>query len=586
MNLKNLPKWDLTDFYQNISDKNIELDFKSLTQKVTEFAKNYKGRVTKLSGDDLHKAIKKNEEIAEKFGKISSFAYLNYASNMMDENVTSFYQNSSEKICEISKDLVFFELEINEIEEKNLEKLYNSSKNLQQYQPYLRDIRVFKKHQLPEDIEKLLLEKSSTGASAWSRLFDETINNIKFSYDKKELNASEIFNLLSSKESTTRKKAAKIIGKTLGSNIRLLSYITNILAKDKDINDNLRDFNLPISSRNLSNFIEDEIVDNLVTVVKENYANISHRYYKIKARLLGLNKMHYSDRNAPLSMDENLTSWEDAKKIVLDAYNNFSPELAKIGQRFFDNNWIDVGVRDGKDSGAFAHPTIPSVHPYLLLNYQGKVRDIMTLAHELGHGVHQILASKKGYFMSGTPLTLAETASVFGEQLTFQEILKREQNQERKKIIIASKVEDMINTVIRQISFLEFERKVHDERKKGEISTERLCQFWMEVQKESLGGIFTFDDEYKYYWSYIPHFIHSPFYVYSYAFGDCLVNSLYGAYKNGLDNFEEKYLAMLKAGGTLHHKELLAPFGLDASHKEFWQFGLDVISNYIDQIDN
>lgn len=586
MNLKNLPKWDLTDFYQSISDKNIELDFKTLTQKVTEFAKNYKGKVTKLSGDDLHKAIKKNEEIAEKFGKISSFAYLNYASNMMDENVTSFYQNSSEKICEISKDLVFFELEINEIEEKNLEKLYNSSKNLQQYQPYLRDIRVFKKHQLPEDIEKILLEKSSTGASAWSRLFDETINNIKFSYDKKELNASEIFNLLSSKESTTRKKAAKIIGKTLGSNIRLLSYITNILAKDKDINDNLRDFNLPISSRNLSNFIEDEIVDNLVTVVKENYANISHRYYKIKARLLGLNKMHYSDRNAPLSMDENLTSWEDAKKIVLDAYNNFSPELAKIGQRFFDNNWIDVGVRDGKDSGAFAHPTIPSVHPYLLLNYQGKVRDIMTLAHELGHGVHQILASKKGYFMSGTPLTLAETASVFGEQLTFQEILKREQNQERKKIIIASKVEDMINTVIRQISFLEFERKVHDERKKGEISTERLCQFWMEVQKESLGGIFTFDDEYKYYWSYIPHFIHSPFYVYSYAFGDCLVNSLYGAYKNGLDNFEEKYLAMLKAGGTLHHKELLAPFGLDASHKEFWQFGLDVISNYIDQIDN
>lgn len=586
MNLKNLPKWDLTDFYQDISDKNIELDFQNLARKVTEFAKNYKGKVTKLSGDNLYKAIKENEEIAEKFGKISSFAYLNYAANMLDEKNTAFYQNSSEKIREISKDLVFFELEINEIEEKDLEKLYNSSKNLQQYQPHLRDIRVFKKHQLPEDIEKILLEKSSTGASAWNRLFDETINNMKFPYDEKELNSSEIFNLLSSKESATRKKAATIIGKTLGNNIRLLSYITNILAKDKDINDNLRDFKRPISSRNLSNFIEDEIVDNLVTVVKENYANISHRYYKIKAKLLGLEKMHYSDRNAPLSMDENLTSWEDAKKIVFDAYNNFSPELAKIGQRFFDNDWIDVGVRDGKDSGAFAHPTIPSVHPYLLLNYQGKVRDIMTLAHELGHGVHQILASKQGYFMSGTPLTLAETASVFGEQLTFQEILKREQNQERKKIIIASKVEDMINTVIRQIAFLEFERKVHDERKKGEISTEKLCQFWMEVQKESLGDIFTFDDEYKYYWSYIPHFIHSPFYVYSYAFGDCLVNSLYGAYKNGLDNFEEKYLEMLKAGGTLHHKELLAPFGLDASRKEFWQFGLDVISNYIDQIEN
>ena len=320
-------------------------------------------------------------------------------------------------------------------------------------------------------------------------------------------------------------------------------------------------------------------------MVKKNYPNISHRYYKIKAKLLGLKKMHYSDRNAPLSMDEKLTSWEDAKKIVSQAYNNFSPELAKIGQRFFDNNWIDVGVRDGKDSGAFAHPTVPSVHPYLLLNYQGKVRDIMTLAHELGHGVHQVLSSKQGYFMSGTPLTLAETASVFGEQLTFQEILKRENDPERKKIIIASKVEDMINTVIRQIAFLEFERKVHDARKEGEISTEKLCQFWMEVQEDSLGDIFTFDDEYKYYWSYIPHFIHSPFYVYSYAFGDCLVNSLYACYKNGLENFEGKYLEMLKAGGTLHHKDLLAPFGLDASKPEFWQQGLDVIGGYIDQLE-
>ncbi|MDA7705050.1 M3 family oligoendopeptidase [Rickettsiales bacterium] len=585
MNLKNLPKWDLTDFYQNIEDKNIILDFQNLKEESKLFAKNYQGKIDKLSGDELYQAIKKNEQIAEQFGKISSFAYLNYAADMLDEKNTAFYQNSSEKIREISKDLVFFEIEINEITEEDLQKLYDESQNLQKYQPHLRDIRVFKKHQLKEEIEKILLEKSSTGASAWNRLFDETINNLKFPYDKKELNSSEIFNLLSSKDAITRKKSAKIIGDVLGQNIRLFSFITNILAKDKDINDNLRNFERPISSRNLNNFIEDKIVDNLVEVVKDNYSNISHRYYKIKAKLLGLDKMHYSDRNAPLSMDENLTSWEDAKEIVFTSYNNFSPKLAEIGQRFFDNDWIDVGVRDGKDSGAFAHPTVPSIHPYLLLNYQGKVRDIMTLAHELGHGVHQILASQKGYFMSGTPLTLAETASVFGEQLTFQEILKREQNPERKKIIIASKVEDMINTVIRQIAFLEFERKVHDERKKGEISSEKLCQFWMEVQKDSLGDIFTFDDEYKYYWSYIPHFIHSPFYVYSYAFGDCLVNSLYGAYKNGLPNFEEKYLEMLKAGGTLHHKELLAPFGLDASRKEFWQFGLDVIADYIDQLE-
>jgi len=585
MNLKNLPKLDLTDFYQNINDKNIELDFKDLEQKAQKFSKNYKAKITKLSGDELYQAICDNEEIAEKFGKISSFAYLTYAADMMDEKNTAFYQNSSERIKSISKDLVFFELEINKISEENLKKRYNSSDKLKKYQPFLRDVRVFKKHQLNEDLEKLMLEKSSTGSSAWNRLFDETINNMKFPYDDQELNSSEIFNLLSSKESKTRKKASKIIGEVLGQNIRLLSFVTNILAKDKDINDNLRNFSKPISSRNLSNFIEDEIVDNLISVVKKNYPNISHRYYKIKAKLLGLKKMHYSDRNAPLSMDEKLTSWEDAKKIVSQAYNNFSPELAKIGQRFFDNNWIDVGVRDGKDSGAFAHPTVPSVHPYLLLNYQGKVRDIMTLAHELGHGVHQVLSSKQGYFMSGTPLTLAETASVFGEQLTFQEILKRENDPERKKIIIASKVEDMINTVIRQIAFLEFERKVHDARKEGEISTEKLCQFWMEVQEDSLGDIFTFDDEYKYYWSYIPHFIHSPFYVYSYAFGDCLVNSLYACYKNGLENFEGKYLEMLKAGGTLHHKDLLAPFGLDASKPEFWQQGLDVIGGYIDQLE-
>ena len=585
MNLKNLPKWDLTDFYQNINDKNIELDFKDLEQKAQKFSKNYKAKITKLSGDELYQAICDNEEIAEKFGKISSFAYLTYAADMMDEKNTAFYQNSSERIKSISKDLVFFELEINKISEENLKKRYNSSDKLKKYQPFLRDVRVFKKHQLNEDLEKLMLEKSSTGSSAWNRLFDETINNMKFPYDDQELNSSEIFNLLSSKESKTSKKASKIIGEVLGQNIRLLSFVTNILAKDKDINDNLRNFSKPISSRNLSNFIEDEIVDNLISVVKKNYPNISHRYYKIKAKLLGLKKMHYSDRNAPLSMDEKLTSWEDAKKIVSQAYNNFSPELAKIGQRFFDNNWIDVGVRDGKDSGAFAHPTVPSVHPYLLLNYQGKVRDIMTLAHELGHGVHQVLSSKQGYFMSGTPLTLAETASVFGEQLTFQEILKRENDPERKKIIIASKVEDMINTVIRQIAFLEFERKVHDARKEGEISTEKLCQFWMEVQEDSLGDIFTFDDEYKYYWSYIPHFIHSPFYVYSYAFGDCLVNSLYACYKNGLENFEGKYLEMLKAGGTLHHKDLLAHFGLDASKPEFWQQGLDVIGGYIDQLE-
>ncbi|MCE3254585.1 MAG: oligoendopeptidase [Rickettsiaceae bacterium] len=585
--LNNLPNWDLSDFYPSISSPKINEDFKKSADLAEKFKKNYQGKLAKISAADLAKAIKEYEKISEILGKISSFAYLNYATNLKSPKDTGFYQNVSEKINEISSALIFFELEINQIEDKKLQALIKENKDLQRYQPYLRDVRVFKKYQLSEELEKLLLEKSSTGAAAWSRLFDETLGGLEFSYDKKILNCSQIFDLMSNKDEKIRRKAAKVIGETLKKNIKILAYITNILAKDKDISDKWRGFEKPISSRNLSNFIEDEVVDSLVKTVKKNYPDISHRYYKIKAKILGKKKLHYSDRNAPISAAENkIIAWDEAKEIVTSAYHSFSPKLAKLGQKFFENNWIDVGVKDGKDSGAFAHPTVPSVHPYLMLNYQGKVRDVMTLAHELGHGVHQILSAKQGYLMAGTPLTLAETASVFGEQLTFQEILKREKNSEKRKLIIASKVEDMINTVVRQVAFLEFERKVHDARKNGEIEVEKLNQFWMESAKESLGDIFTFDEEYKYYWSYIPHFIHSPFYVYSYAFGDCLVNSLYGVYQSGLKGFEDKYFQMLEAGGTLHHKDLLAPFGLDASKGDFWQKGLNVIISYIDQLEN
>lgn len=594
--LISLPKWDLTDFYNSITDKKIAGDFKIASNFAAQFKENYQGKLQKISALNFAKAIKEYEKISEILGKISSFAYLNYATNLNTPKDTAFYQDSSEKINDIFSQLVFFELEINQIEDKKLNSLIKENKDLQRYQPYLRDVRVFKKYQLSENLEKLLLEKSATGRSAWSRLFDETINNLKFPFedkkgDKKTLNSSQIFDLMCNKDEKIRRKAAKIIGQTLQENSKTLAYITNILAKDKDIDDKWRGFASPISSRNLSNFIEDEVVDSLIKTVKKNYPAISHRYYKIKAKILGKKKLHYSDRNAPISSAENkLIGWNEAKEIVASAYNSFSPKLAELGQKFFDNDWIDVGVKDGKDSGAFAHPTVPSVHPYLMLNYQGKVRDVMTLAHELGHGVHQILSAKQGCLMAGTPLTLAETASVFGEQLTFQEILRREKNPQKRKLIIASKVEDMINTVVRQIAFLDFERKVHSERKKGEISIEKLNQFWMEVQKESLGDIFTFDDEYKYYWSYIPHFIHSPFYVYSYAFGDCLVNSLYGVYQSEMKNakkggFEDKYFKMLEAGGTLHHKDLLAPFGLDASKADFWQKGLNVIISYIDELE-
>ncbi|MBM5781878.1 MAG: M3 family oligoendopeptidase [Pelagibacterales bacterium] len=585
--LKNTPTWNLSDFYSSIKDKKIDSDLNKISVEASNFAKKFTKKITKLNAKQLTEAIKEYEKICELIGKVSSYSYLIYASDLSNSDNLSFYQNISEKISEYESLLVFFSLEINDIEEKTLNKFYKENSTLKSYYPFIRDVRAFKQHQLSCELEKFSLEKNSSGRAAWIRLFDETVNNLKFTYRKKTLNSQEIFDLLSNNDEKIRKDAAKAIGKTFGDNAKIFAYITNVLAKEKSVEDQWRNFKNPISSRNLSNFVEDEVVDTLVLKVKENYKNISHRYYKIKAKILGKKTLNYWDRNAPLSKEENkLISWNEAKKIVLSAYEEFDPRMSKIGKEFFDKNWIDAQVRNGKDSGAFSHSTVPSIHPYILMNYQGKVRDVMTLAHELGHGIHQYLAKKQGALMCSTPLTLAETASVFGEQLTFQKILKNEKDSQKRKIIIANKVEDMINTAVRQIAFLEFEKKIHNERKKGEISLDKICQFWMEVQKESLGSAFKFDEEYKFFWSYIPHFIHSPFYVYSYAFGDCLVNSLYGVYKNKkVKNFEQKYFEMLEFGGTKHHKEMLEPFGLNANDPEFWQSGLNVIIEYINQLE-
>jgi len=584
------PNWNLADFYSSISDKKIAADLKKIESDAKNFAKKFSGEITKLSAPELLVAITTYEKICELIGKISSYAQLVYAADLSNQKNIAFHQNIHETLSKFESELVFFALEINQIDDKKISALLKNSSQenkLQTYEPFIRDTRAFRKHQLSEELEKFSLEKNATGRAAFVRLFDETVNNLKFSYLNKVLNSQEIFNLMSSPNEKIRKTAAKSIGKTLEENSKIFAFITNILAKEKAVEDQWRNFATPISARNLSNFVEDEIVETLIGTVKKNYAKTSHRYYKIKAKMLGKKTMNYWDRNAPLSTAENkLISWEDAKSLVLEAYTEFSPTLSKIGKTFFDKNWIDAAVKSGKDSGAFSHPCVPCVHPYILMNYQGKVRDVMTLAHELGHGVHQVLASDQGYLMSGTPLTLAETASVFGEQLTFQKILKNEKNLKAKKFIIANKIEDMLNTAIRQIAFLEFEKKIHDARKNGEIPLAKICEFWMSVQKESLGGAFKFEDEYKFFWSYIPHFIHSPFYVYAYAFGDCLVNSLYGVYqKKSVKNFEEKYLEMLKAGGTKHHKEMLAPFKLDARDPKFWQAGMDVIISYIDQLE-
>jgi oligoendopeptidase F len=327
-------------------------------------------------------------------------------------------------------------------------------------------------------------------------------------------------------------------------------------------------------------------VEALVTAVRAAYPRLSHRYYALKAKWFGKKRLPYWDRNAPLpQVPMRNVGWAEAKDTVLTAYGAFSPKMAQIAERFFDESWIDAPVRPGKAPGAFSHPTTPSAHPYVLLNYQGKPRDVMTLAHELGHGVHQVLAAPQGALMSDTPLTLAETASIFGEMLTFRSMLAAEIEPKRRKALLAGKVEDMLNTVVRQIAFVEFERRVHDGRRQGEMTPERIGEIWLDVQRESLGPAIAFEAEYRWYWTYIPHFIHTPFYVYAYAFGDCLVNSLYAVYRGAAPGFAEKYFDMLRAGGSKRHKELLAPFGLDASDPAFWDKGLSVIESFVNELE-
>lgn len=583
--LKDLPEWNLADLYASPDAPSFKADMERGAADAAKFAKDYAGKLASLSGADLAKAISAYEQISEVLGRTGSYAQLYYVGDTTNSDRSKFYGDVNNKITEISTQLLFFELELNQIEEESLKGLM-ADPALAHYKPWIDNLRFEKPYQLDAKTEQLFLEKSQTGYGAFNRLFDETMAALKFNVDGEELSLEPTLNLMQNPDEKKRQAGAEAIAKTLGANIKLFSLITNTLAKDKEISDRWRGFKDIAAARHLSNRVEPEVVDALVAAAREAYPKLSHRYYKMKAKWLGKEKLMHWDRNAPLPAEDNReVPWADAKDLVLKAYGNFSPEMASIAKVFFDKNWIDAPVRPGKAPGAFAHPTVPSAHPYVLLNYLGKTRDVMTLAHELGHGVHQVLAAKQGALMASTPLTLAETASVFGEMLTFQALLRETKDKAKRKILLASKTEDMINTVVRQIAFYTFERKVHAARREGELTPDQINQFWMEVQHESLGDAIEFGPGYETFWAYIPHFIHSPFYVYAYAFGDCLVNSLYARYRESEAGFQEKYFDMLKAGGTKHHSELLKPFGLDATDPQFWQKGLSVISGMIDELE-
>jgi oligoendopeptidase F len=578
--VEDLPTWDLRDLYPAPDSPAVEADFSKAHDAARAFAAAHQGKLGAMPGS----TIAEYERIEELLGRLASYAQLLFAADSNNAEIGRFYQTVSERVTTISSHLLFFSLELNRLDDTVLEqKLADPA--LAKWRPWLRDLRVFRPHQLSDELEKLLHEKEVTGHSAWSRLFDETVAAMRVPMDGEELTVSAALNKLSDGDRSVREAAGRAIGVAFGGNIRLFSLVTNTLAKDKEIVDTWRHYPRPGSYRNRSNMVEDGVVDALVSAVRADFPRLAHRYYLMKAKWLGLPKLMHWDRNAPLPDDDDRTiGWNDARERVLTAYGAFSPDLAEVGRRFFDRPWIDATLKPGKAGGAFAHPTVPSAHPYLLLNYHGRTRDVMTLAHELGHGVHQVLAAEQGYLMSGTPLTLAETASVFGEMLTFRALLDAA-DPKRRRIMLAAKVEDMLNTVVRQVAFYYFESLLHDERRSGELVPDRIGELWLQVQRESLGPAFEFTPEYSVFWAYVPHFIHTPFYVYAYAFGDCLVNALYSVFQSGHPGFQTKYLQMLRAGGTKRHKELLAPFGLDASDPTFWKKGLDVIAGFIDELE-
>ncbi len=582
----NLPEWNLTDLYPSEDSPELARDMEWLETACAEFANDYEGKLAGLDADGLLAAVQRYEQIDVIAGRIMSFAGLRYYQITTDSDRAKFMADAQDKITAYTTPLVFYGLEFNRLDDDHLAAMLNANADLARYKPVFDRMRAMKPHQLSDELEKFLHDQSTVGSAAWNRLFDETMAGLEIEVDAETMNLEATLNLLTEQDRSKREAATHALADVFQDNIKIFARVHNTLAKEKEIEDRWRKMPSPQAGRHLSNHVEAEVVEALRNAVVAAYPRLSHRYYALKAKWLGLERMETWDRNAPLPMENTRTvDWAEAEKTVMDAYADFDPEMAEIAKPFFTDGWIDAGVKPGKAPGAFAHPTVTTVHPYVMLNYLGKPRDVMTLAHELGHGVHQVLAAEQGELLSSTPLTLAETASVFGEMLTFRKLLDGAKTKEERKVLLAGKVEDMINTVVRQIAFYDFECKLHAARAQGELTPDDINALWMSVQAESLGEVFDFTPGYATFWAYIPHFVHSPFYVYAYAFGDGLVNALYAVYEEGDPDFKEKYFDMLRAGGSKHHSELLAPFGLDASDPKFWDKGLSMIEGMIDELE-
>ena len=585
-NKNDLPTWDLSEIYKGINDPKIKNDLNEIRKLSKAFKVKWKGKINNLNSNEFIECIGHYQNLNEHLYKIGTRSSLMFATNMEDPEISRYNSTISDEVTEIFSSLIFVTLELCKIDD-DLINDWMSNANAKTWLPYINILRKRNPYLLDPLVEEMLIEKSATGRSAWVRLFDETSASLRFPFGKEMVSEAEILNYLSDSDSKKRKIAGKSLSETLDKNKRIFGMILNVISRDRYIEDNKRGFKRTMSSRNLDNDVEDSVVDSLVKTVDEAMPQLTHRYYKWKAKQFGKIKIDWWDRNAPLpeTVDKTI-EWSEAKSIVLESFASFHPKISNTANLFFKNNWIDAPVRQGKASGAFAHPSVPSLHPYVLVNYQGKIRDVMTLAHELGHGVHQILAAKNGLLMAETPLTLAETASVFGEMLVFRKLLD-DSSLEQKKQLLAGKIEDMLNTVVRQIGFHQFEVKFHEARIKSELTPDEISDIWMATQSHAVGPSVNLSDDYRSLWAYIPHFVHTPFYVYAYAFGDSLVNALWYSYQNSdKEIFSKKYIDMLTAGGTKSHGELLKPFNLSAYDSSFWGKGVSMISGLMDELEN
>lgn len=574
--------WDLTHLYKDQDDEAIGTDIDSIKERVTEFSTQYKGNLNSISPNELFKAVTEMENIYQKSVRISTFAYLNFTTRTDDARAGAFLQKVQEIFAWVQKEILFFDLEWASLQDAKVRTLLDDPL-IRKYRHYLEKLRKYRPHQLTEIEERLLAELSPTGTSSWNKLFEKVLSQMRFG--KAGRAEEEVLSDLYDPDREIRKQASHDLTGGLSSQLHILTHIFNTILADKMIMDRLRKYPEWISSMNLDNELDETIVMALVDAVTARY-DIPRRYYRLKKTLLGYDELFDYDRYAPLpASPERTIPWNEAREIVLQAYHDFSPEMNDIAKKFFDGNWIHAPVMPGKRGGAFSDPCTPDVHPYLMLNYMGDRRDVETMGHELGHGIHQYLAGRQqGFLNSHTPIPMAETASVFGEMLVFCSLMDKAKTKDEKLRLLTHKLEQIFATVFRQVAMNRFEDVIHNERRDaGELSSERFGELWIHTQKEMFGDTVTLTGNYTVWWSYIPHFLEAPGYVYAYAFGELLVLSLYKRFKEEREEFVPKYLELLAAGGKDTPVRLLEGFGIRLDDPGFWQDGLDIINGMLEQ---